>query len=643
MDDYSSIVAMASATGAVGVSRATASEVVLPMTAVKTRHVFTGRPLLDRRIDAYMDRFESAGRFPCVLLDEWDMDPPATLWERVMMQFINTVTDEPGWETKVFNSQDIDIFRRDRVLLAVRSDMSDLSGEVRPTASVTGFSDAMFDWCIWELQQKAQESAAAGGITRIYDAEVAVFKQDLAEGLRVDVADSLAPLEQEALTAEDSVKTWQPDQNETNLLVVAPSMYAFEYGRTPIVRDRVITLQECLDSIGDGEPVGDPNTLPDIELIPHFAMSRRFQLLPAEVELDSEGKAHITSYINNIHPAHSDAYRTMEGLLNATLPLLAAAYDSFQRKPWTRDEPNPRRFQADLSRCRANTICSAAWRRDLLSELGCKPSNYCTVGPKNASAQDAEKWFERTHPLIPPEPLGSSYDKQQFLSAQRAVPSSPVSVLGNRLQIIVSVSSVLLTPDKPQFPGSQFNVEGLVNERVSAVGVYCYESDNVTESRMSFEAPAVYDPKMDAGNTTFLHGIGEPKWYEPASWISLGSVPVRCGRVVAFPNVFGHREEPFELVDKTRPGSRKTVTICIVDPLTPVLSTANVPPQQSAWTEHGSDVDSEWVDVGPEMSHRTSEELLEERRTARGRVLAERLEQARWMREHRDESRAQLQ
>lgn len=630
---------MASATDEVGVSPATASAVVLPMAAVKMRHVFTRRPLLGSPIDAYMDRFESNGRFPCALLDEWVMDPPATLWERVMLQFMSTVTDEPGWETKVFDGSDIDAFRKDRIRLAERSELWDVD-DGRTAADVAGFSDAMFDWCIWELQQKAQESKAAGSITRIYDAEVAVFKQDLAEGLRLDISDSLAPLEHEALAAEDGIKTWQPGQGETNLLVVAPSMYAFEYGRTRIVRDRVITLQECLDSIGSGEPVGDPNALPEIEAMPRAAISRRFQLLPAEVELDSEGQAHITSYINSIHPAHSGTYRGIEELLDATLPLLAAAYDSFQRKPWNREEPDPRRFLADLSRCRAVTICTAAWKKDLVKDVGCKPRNYLTAGPENASVQDAETWFERTHPLIPPQPLGSSDDKQQFLSSQRAVPSSPASVLGNRLQIIVSVSNVLLTPDKPQFPGSQFNVEGLVNERVAAVAVYCYESDNVTESRIAFEAQAAYDPKMDAGNITFLYGIAARQWYEPASWIRLGSVPVRCGRVVAFPNVFGHRDEPFELVDKTRPGSRKTVMICLVDSRTPVLSTANVPPQQGAWAERGSGVtpesDSEWVAVGPEMAHHTSEELLEERRTAKERVLAERMEQARWRRERVD-------
>ncbi|KAL1894884.1 hypothetical protein Sste5346_005571 [Sporothrix stenoceras] len=55
------------------------------------------------------------------------------------------------------------------------------------------------------------------------------------------------------------------------------------------------------------------------------------------------------------------------------------------------------------------------------------------------------------------------------------------------------------------------------------------------------------------------------------------------GRMVAFSTVTERRLRPFELVDKTKPGRFRWLTLLLVDPHYRVCSTRNVPQQQNEW------------------------------------------------------------
>lgn len=44
-----------------------------------------------------------------------------------------------------------------------------------------------------------------------------------------------------------------------------------------------------------------------------------------------------------------------------------------------------------------------------------------------------------------------------------------------------------------------------------------------------------------------------------------------------------HRVRPFRLRDPTKPGYRRFIALWLVDPLTRIISTANVPPQRQDW------------------------------------------------------------
>lgn len=62
------------------------------------------------------------------------------------------------------------------------------------------------------------------------------------------------------------------------------------------------------------------------------------------------------------------------------------------------------------------------------------------------------------------------------------------------LQIIIKLSSIELTPEKPKYEGVNWHIEGLLNEHIAATALYYYDVDNVTESRISFRTEADLDP-----------------------------------------------------------------------------------------------------------------------------------------------------
>lgn len=61
------------------------------------------------------------------------------------------------------------------------------------------------------------------------------------------------------------------------------------------------------------------------------------------------------------------------------------------------------------------------------------------------------------------------------------------------LQVIIKLSSIELTPEKPAYEGGNWHIEGMLNEHIAATALYYYDVDNVTESRISFRTAAELD------------------------------------------------------------------------------------------------------------------------------------------------------
>ncbi|GKZ22408.1 hypothetical protein AbraIFM66951_002934 [Aspergillus brasiliensis] len=159
------------------------------------------------------------------------------------------------------------------------------------------------------------------------------------------------------------------------------------------------------------------------------------------------------------------------------------------------------------------------------------------------------------------------------------------------LQVIVRVFSIDLTTNEPHYPGDQdFHVDGMLNEHIVATAQFCYSSENITESRISYQQNdklRLFGHQPDPLCIYKLYGmppcpaVGE----EPGALNlqTLGSVAVTSGRLLAWSNTLRYKRHPFSLLDPSRPGHQRCVVLWLVDPHYRICSTRNVPPQQHDW------------------------------------------------------------
>jgi hypothetical protein len=167
--------------------------------------------------------------------------------------------------------------------------------------------------------------------------------------------------------------------------------------------------------------------------------------------------------------------------------------------------------------------------------------------------------------------------------------------IGDGLQVIFRVSSVDLSPETPSYEGdSDFQVAGMLNERIVATAMCYYDVENIKGARVSFQQEARmneyefnlrYPEKIErAWDIPHWDYCAKPCPSPPKALQDLGSIAtVSNGRLLAWPNTLRYKVEPFSLVDSSRPGHLRYITIHLVDPHYRICSTRNVPPQQHDW------------------------------------------------------------
>ncbi|KAK0760908.1 hypothetical protein N5P37_005847 [Trichoderma harzianum] len=199
---------------------------------------------------------------------------------------------------------------------------------------------------------------------------------------------------------------------------------------------------------------------------------------------------------------------------------------------------------------------------------------------------DICQWFNETHPFRFPEPSVTSYsylDRLRLKSSDvRSHDFFPQK--SKRIQVIVKLTEIRLTPENPEYDGDLWNVDGRFNEHIVSTAIFCYDSDNVTDNHLYFDAAPDEEglccvPNIHSYDTVRAFGI-KPGGKEAQV---LGRVLVDPGWAIFYPNIYRHRQGSFSLVDRSRPGYRKVLKLCLVDPAIPIISTSNVPPQQCHW------------------------------------------------------------
>ncbi|CAM5229436.1 hypothetical protein GCM10010329_79850 [Streptomyces spiroverticillatus] len=311
-----------------------------------------------------------------------------------------------------------------------------------------------------------------------------------------------------------------------------------------------------------------------------YEFSKRFQWLPTDVQVAEDGAVAFRSYVNNVHPvAHRELEAVLPELFGCLRPLWERVLTDLRH-------PRPLRIKAN----------PYSWYD------GTEP-----VEPEGEDGDEAYEeaweayelardnwWYDRV-PTVP--------DAPEFVAPEPAEESVRVDLRGTRLQVIVKLATIHLTPEKPEYAGGSWHVEGMMNEQIVSTGIYYWDNDNTTESRLGFRA-ALDDPNYEQNDGNGMNDVYGLNNEDPLNQ-ELGSVATPEGRLLAFPNTLQHRVGSFRLADPTRPGHRKILAFFLVDPSASLVSTSDVPPQQP------------WADTSTmtwEQAKDFREQLMQERK-----------------------------
>ena len=539
--------------------------------------------------------------------------------ERRMMAFMGQITDKPDWQTKVYD---------DAIVAKWRAE-----AKAQPNVDKDDvfMSDAMFDYCIAELKDKAAAYKETGYINTL-DAELTVTKSDTAVSadLAAELRKSVAALED----VPDREKDWHPGSDGKVLDLLHPSLFPVVYGLTRALRTGKVPLEKCAEYTGKGDVVGtEPGAKKLARKTFHFVSPPEddeymdeYQWLPSDVVLADSG-AKITSYINNLHPdKHPALYGVFEKFVDAAVPLWEECLSGFT---------DARRFKLDRTDDEEDYYIPEGIKYAIPRSSGNGThgdgagSDPDSDGEAHSDAEEEWRWsgqyidWRDEHRILKwPEPEAYVPAAKRAKCAADAKPKPARVNLRSQdkypegLQIIFKLANIHLTPDgeatvegdvtadkkekeetaesddgeedgakTSKYYGGSWHVEGTLAERICATALYYYDEENITPSSLSFRTSVDHEDLMLVPAQSAFSSLEAYLGIEndEAAVIELGAVLTRPGRLLAFPNVLQHRVGSFQLRDPTKPGHRKILAMFLVDPNRRILSSAHVPPQRKDW------------------------------------------------------------
>ena len=158
-----------------------------------------------------------------------------------------------------------------------------------------------------------------------------------------------------------------------------------------------------------------------------------------------------------------------------------------------------------------------------------------------------------------------------------------------RLQVIVKVGQIVLTPENSIYNSSSWHTEGMPYEHIAATCIHYLDAKNITSSFLEFRKPTIVNeessdyPQNDTLYTE--HHYGTLGHHDGVMNKHMGLILCEEGASVVFPNTLQHRVKDFELKDPTLPSVRTILAFFVIDPDRKIISTADIPPQQP-WAEN---------------------------------------------------------
>ncbi|KAH8809572.1 hypothetical protein DL96DRAFT_1821840 [Flagelloscypha sp. PMI_526] len=430
-------------------------------------------------------------------------------------------------------------------------------------------TEKMIDYILEELKSYAKLADQNTGIEHACDDAVFWSTRLVPSSLTAALVAEVSKIE----NVPDAEKDWHPGSNGLVLDLVHPSLYPIVYGRT---------LHKDSDSPGQAVQSKPPN-----EISMDSFISKNHCWIPSDFAINADGKCKLLSpYINNIHPSNVSLHNVIEQLVGRFVPMWERVLGAVDRNDRPDRKASGRRevpMRIPNYRCLwRGAVDDILYTNDDWEE----ESDYLKWGPPDMAWEERKKnWIRSRGPprLIWPE----VEDEFNFTLEKRY---RAVNLKGRTLQVIVKLANIHLTPEKPKYPGGNWHVEGMLNERIVSTGIYYYDSSNISESNLSFRVgirpPETHDQEDGCG--AWLYGYDR---YDHLIQ-TRGFVPTNPGMCLAFPNIYQHRVSEFELVDATKPGYRKIVALFLIDPNNPIPSATTVPPQQAEWFREKVDEDA---------------------------------------------------
>ena len=228
---------------------------------------------------------------------------------------------------------------------------------------------------------------------------------------------AVSPLED----VPDAEKDWHPESDNQVLDLVHPSLYPIVYGRT-FVKDPQTDRCEVL------EPPGSTS----------YFVSQKFQWLPSDFAVAEDGTVTLASpYINNIHPQkHAALESVIPKLLERAIPLWEHVLSDI-RRPLL-----PFRTKSEVEGTLPDCI------------LGRFDRPYVHDSEEEEYYADKNVWLSKQDLKLP--------DAREKYTGDLDVMRTPtVSLKGTTIQCIIKLANIVLTPERPEYTGGKWHVEGL--------------------------------------------------------------------------------------------------------------------------------------------------------------------------------------
>ena len=147
-------------------------------------------------------------------------------------------------------------------------------------------TDAMFDFCIAELQYVAKNAYAKRADRALVVFNGNVVKSDYAvpESVKLALQQAVKPLED----VPENQKDWHPGSNDTVLDLVHPSLFPLIRGKSRVLKagQKTVGLADCIERCGQGDVLARPAKAPKAnEKKGVEPYSLKFQWLPCEVDI----------------------------------------------------------------------------------------------------------------------------------------------------------------------------------------------------------------------------------------------------------------------------------------------------------------------------------------------------------------------